>query len=96
MAEKIATVRSQTLAMEIPAGLTYPSHSRGHRVFEPAFVSLKPRWEPLRLSNQLWKIESAVLNRPPSTKWDVEACHLEGRPASCRGWEVEWSEPRAR
>lgn len=64
-------------------------------MFSPVFVSLKPKWEPFRLSSKLLKTESAVLNRLSPTKWDIEAYHLQGRPASCKGWEAEWSEPSA-
>lgn len=58
-------------------------------MFYPIFVSLKPKWEPFRLSKKLLKIESAVLNRPSSSKCDVETYHLEARTASHKDW---WEE----
>lgn len=58
-------------------------------MFEPVFVSLKPKWEPFRLSNKLLETASAALDRPSSSKCDVETYHLEARTASRKDW---WEE----
>lgn len=58
---------------------------KGHCAFSPIFVSLKPKWEPFRLSNALLKIDNAVGNRLSAIKCDGETLHLEARAAARAG-----------